>query len=69
MRVRVVPLGQVHARVEPPLPEFGEALNPEVEPGWDELDVSLLEGVVDDTLVLLGKDGASGVDLTGKSIF
>ena len=45
------------------VPELCEAFDAEVEAGRNQLDVPLLEGVVDHALVLLGQDGAGGVDL------
>jgi hypothetical protein len=45
------------------VPELCEAFDAKVEAGGDQLDVPLLEGVVDHALVLLGQDGAGGVDL------
>ena len=64
--VRVVPFRQVQARVEPSFSELGETLDAEVEARRHELDVALLQGVVDDALVLLRKYGASGVNLKRK---
>ncbi len=48
------------------VPELCEAFDAKVEAGGDQLDVPLLEGVVDHALVLLGQDGAGGVDLKWK---
>ena len=64
--VRVVPFRQVQARVEPSFSELGETLDAEVEARRHELDVALLQGVVDDALVLLRKDGTSRVHLLTK---
>jgi hypothetical protein len=45
------------------VPELCKAFDAKVEASRDQLDVPLLEGVVDHALVLLGQDGAGGVNL------
>lgn len=61
--VREVPPRQLHLGPKVLSPEARESLPSKLQPGLDKLDVgALAESVVDDSLVLVDGDGASGVD-------
>lgn len=61
--VRPVSSSELHLASKVLAPERGESLSTELESSLDELDVgSLSEGVVDNGLVLVNRDGAGRVD-------
>lgn len=59
--LRTRPLLSSTHRMEMVLPEIGKASLTKAQPSVHELDVALIQGIVDDGLVLLHHDAAGGV--------